>query len=199
MIRTALGLFVLSILVAGSAPGGVNAADADGRFTVKGAGATACSRFTDAVQSKDAELISFAGWMEGYLSAMNRYEDRVFDIAGWRGTEVMLAALAGYCAANPETGFHEAVAKMAAQMRPAAVTRQTPTVTVDNGDGATVSVHRDTIRRLQSQLALRGLYDGAADGEWSDAVAAALRIFQEEKQVPATGLPDQFTLVHLLP
>lgn len=191
-------VFALTVASIGLLSVTLNAADGQGRFTVKGAGAVECTRFSAAVRDRGADLISFAGWVEGYLSAMNRYEPGIYDMAGWRGTEVMLAALSGYCGANPESGFHEAMVKMAEQMRPNAVADQSAMVTLGKGE-TQVTVYRETIRRTQAQLALRGHYKGPVDGEWSNATATALRAFQAEKAVPASGLPDQFTLVHLLP
>lgn len=191
-------IFALTVAAIGLPSVPLHAADAQGRFTVKGAGAVECARFSAAVRERGAELVSFAGWVEGYLSAMNRYETGIYDMAGWRGTEVMLAALARYCGGNPESGFHEAMAKMAEKMRPNAVADQSAMVTLGEGE-TRVTVYRETIRRTQAQLALRGLYNGPVDGEWSDATAMALNAFQAEKAVPESGLPDQFTLVHLLP
>jgi hypothetical protein len=191
-------VFALTVAAIGLPSLTLHAADVQGRFTVKGAGAVECARFSAAVQERGAELVSFAGWVEGYLSAMNRYETGIYDMAGWRGTEVMLAALTRYCGGNPESGFHEAVAKMAEQMRTHAVADQSAMVTLGNGE-TQVTVYRETIQRTQAQLALRGHYDGPVDGEWNNATASALKAFQVEKAVPASGLPDQFTLVHLLP
>ncbi len=191
-------LLASSLLLMTLLPGVNHAADADGHYTVKGAGATNCARFSAVVQQRGSELISFAGWLEGYLSAVNRYEPGVYDISGWRATEVMLAALSRYCAANPAKGFYETAAKLAEQMRAGAIGSQSGMVTVENG-GSSVTVYRETIRRTQEQLALRGLYNGPADGEWNEALALALTGFQKQKSVPAIGLPDQHTLVHLLP
>lgn len=187
-----------AFIAANLMPFSLQAADTDGRYTVKGAGATNCARFSTAVQERGSELISFAGWTEGYLSAMNGYEEGVYDIAGWRSTEVMLAALSRYCQANPSAGFHDAVAKMAEQMRPNALARQSPIVTIKEG-GNSITLYRNTVERVQKQLTLRGIYTGPTDGEWNPVARDALQKFQEEKGVPATGIPDQYTLVHLLP
>lgn len=47
---------------------------------------------------------------------------------------------------------------------------------------------------LQSVLALAGYWTGPIDGEWSDALTAALQQFQTDLGVPATGEVDAATL-----
>ena len=71
--------------------GSAKAADADGLFMVEGAGGSSCERYGQAVAARDAAFIAYAGWIDGYLSAFNRYEQGVFDITAWQGTEILMA------------------------------------------------------------------------------------------------------------
>jgi peptidoglycan hydrolase-like protein with peptidoglycan-binding domain len=54
-----------------------------------------------------------------------------------------------------------------------------------------------TARELQRALADRGYLEGHRSGELDDATAAALRRFQEEEGLAATGMPDRETLSRL--
>jgi peptidoglycan hydrolase-like protein with peptidoglycan-binding domain len=47
---------------------------------------------------------------------------------------------------------------------------------------------------LQSTLALAGYWSGPIDGQWSDALTAALEDLQSDLGVPATGVVDATTL-----
>lgn len=184
----------LGAIVSGSAL----AADAGGYFTVKGAGATSCRAYSEAVRERGQAFVSFGGWIEGYLSAMNRYEEGVYDIAGWRGTEALMASIARFCAENPSVGFHDVMVRLTEQLRATALTAQSEPVEVSGADRS-MTVPAEVVRRVQQRLYERGIYTGEVDGHWSPATLEALRAFQEAKGLPEHGLPDQQTLVQLLP
>lgn len=173
------------------------AADEDGYFMLKGAGGTACERFSKAVGENDREFVSYAGWVEGYISAINRLEPGVYDLAAWRGTEMLLAALSRYCADHPEQTFHDALVLMARQIRPSAIEQKTA-VAVADSDGKSVVLYQETIRRVQANLKQRGLFEGDVSGEWTPQTREALKLFQLQKELPQHGLPDQYTLARLL-
>ena len=178
--------------------GGALAADAGGYFTVKGAGATSCRSYSEAVRERGQAFVSFGGWIEGYLSAMNRYEEGVYDIAGWRGTEALMASIAHFCAENPSVGFHDVMVRLTEQLRATALTAQSEPVEVSGADRS-MTVPAEVVRRVQQRLYERGIYTGEVDGHWSPATLEALQAFQEAKGLPEHGLPDQQTLVQLLP
>jgi hypothetical protein len=191
-------LLTLLLVLALGPPAG--AADAHGLFMVKGAGTTQCRDFAEAARERGAELVSYAGWLEGYLSAMNRYEEGVYDLVSWHSTELLLASLARFCASNPDAGFHDAVNRLAGRLRQTAIQERSQIVAVPVGEGEqTLVLYAAVIERIQRRLRARELYEGAITGELDDDTREALARFQEEKELPATGLPDQATLTHLLP
>ena len=65
-------------------------------------------------------------------------------------------------------------------------------VVAAGGDEATQAIAHTAA--LQSVLALAGYWTGPIDGEWSDALTAALQQFQTDLGVPATGEVDAATL-----
>lgn len=190
---------LLAVVLLGSfASAGAFGADADGYFTVKGAGAADCRAYSAAVSERGPAFISFGGWIEGYLSAVNRYEEGVYDIAGWRGTEALMASIARFCAENPGVRFHDVIVRLAGQLRATALTAQSQPVEVA-GEAGSMTVPAEVLRRVQQRLYERGIYTGEVDGHWSPATLEALQAFQEAKGLPGHGLPDQQTLVQLLP
>ena len=63
------------------------------------------------------------------------------------------------------------------------------------GDAATEAVAHTAA--VQSVLALAGYWTGPVDGQWSDALTAALQQLQTDLGVPATGTVDADTIAAL--
>jgi len=174
------------------------AADDQGRFMVKGAGVTRCADFTAAVAERGPELYSYAGWIEGYLSGMNRYEDGVFDHVSWHSTDMLMAALARTCEQSPEAGFHAMVNQLAQTLRRTAVTERSELVPIRSDDIGLV-LYAETLRRLQAALRQRGFDAVEVTGAFDAPTQAALLDFQRQRGLKPTGVPDQPTLATLLP
>lgn len=64
-------------------------------------------------------------------------------------------------------------------------TSASPAVAPPPADGAT-----DLVSQVQSNLARRGLYDGAVDGVMGPKTAAAIMFYQETRGLTETGQPD---------
>jgi hypothetical protein len=195
-MRYATALFMVLCVCA---TGSIQAADEQGRFVVKGAGMTSCAQFAEAAASRDVDFVSYAGWLEGFFSALNRYETQTYDLVSWQGTELLMASLARYCSRNPDVSFHDAAFRMANQLKPTGLTEKSPVVAIplDQQDKS-VLVYAVVIQRLQQRLNALGLYAGETNGQFNDATRDALRTFQANRQLPQTGAPDQATLAHLL-
>ena len=176
----------------------LGAADAEGFFMVKGAGVTTCKTFSQAVQRRGPELYSYAGWIEGYLSAMNRYEQGVYDLVAWHSTDLLMAALARACTEHPEAGFHPTVNQLALTLRPSAIESKAGLVPIEGGAVAMV-LYDETLRRMQAALKARGFDAVEVNGRFDAPTRAALGQFQKDKGLDETGLPDQPTLASLLP
>jgi hypothetical protein len=174
-----------------------HAADEAGQFMVKGGGRATCEAFLVAQQARDQEFVSLAGWVDGYLSALNQSEDDTYDIAPWQGTELLLAAISGQCRKDPSQTFHAAAFRITESMRAARLTTRSPLVKATVGDQAVV-MYQAVVVRIQQRLALRGLFDAEATGEYDAATIEAMKAFQAERKLPVTGLPDQVTLANLL-
>jgi hypothetical protein len=173
------------------------AADSEGRFAVKGAGISDCSRYVEAWEKKSDKFYAYGGWIEGYLSATNQYRQETYDIAPWETTTLLAALLAEHCRAGPDKPFIRAVRAMVAAIEDDRLTDSSVLVTAKAGDRG-VRVYREILRRAQRVLSETGLYAGEIDGLYSDATRAAISQFQDEQGLAKTGLPDQLTLNTLL-
>jgi hypothetical protein len=178
------------------APGALQAMDAEGNFAIKGAGITSCAQYTQALEAESRELYLFAGWIDGYLSAVNQFQEETFDVAPWQTTELLARLLGEYCQRNPEAQFMLAVTQMLRSMFPARLQTSSEPVEMKSGDNTTF-LYKAVLQRVQEALNERG-YEVVADGAFGPQTQQALEAFQRENDVPVSGLPDQQTLMLLL-
>lgn len=172
------------------------AAGAQGRFAIKGIGAQTCAQFGTAFQERSRAAYVFAGWVDGYVSALNRLQDATFDAAPWQSTDIMMALINNHCARNPEARLFEVVQALLRYYSDQRLAEISPPVDAVVGE-RTVTLYRDVLRLAQSALAQQGLYAGAADGLFGPKTRAAFEAFQEKSNIEKTGLPDQQTLYRL--
>lgn len=200
----ARGVLALSLLGLSMSPGvppalpTAQAADGDGRFMVKGAGISRCEDFSAAVAERGAAFYSYAGWIEGYLSAMNRYEAGVYDHASWHSTDMLMAAIDRACEQQPQASFHAMVNQLANSLRRNAIAEQSPLVPIQN-ERIGMVLYAETLRRLQAALRQRGFKGVEVSGAFDVSTREALLEFQKSRGLEPTGLPDQPTLASLLP
>jgi hypothetical protein len=177
--------------------GAAAAADADGNFVIKGAGTATCATLQKAKAARDERYASIAGWLDGYLSAQNELRGATFDLAPWQQTELLLAAVAGWCKSRPQDTLHTAVFRLIETLQTGRLTERSAMLEVGD-DAARVVVYAAIWQRVQQRLKLRGFYDGEVTGAADAPTRKALRAFQAERKLPTTGLPDQQTLALLL-
>lgn len=63
--------------------------------------------------------------------------------------------------------------------------------------GARLGLNQDQVRSVQQTLADRGYDPGRVDGRWGQRTQTALRNFQRDQNIQASGRPDQRTLAAL--
>lgn len=173
------------------------AEDAAGKFAVKGAGTLPCKVLTAEREKKSNGYFLIGGWLEGYLSAHNRYVDDTFDIASFESTELLLAVIADHCAKHPEDRLYPVVNALVQKLVDDRLKSTSERIKIGDATRATM-LYQSTIRRIQEALAARQFYQGAADGNFSEETKAALAAFQKDIQFEPTGFPDQATLWRLL-
>ncbi len=138
----------------------------------------------------------FAGWIDGYLTAMNRLQPDTFALAPWMSVELVAGLVARHCDENPELRFGDAVQGMVRALEPDRLTARSDLLTLRAG-GIALVVHREIVHRAEAALAEVGHDPGPIDGTYDQATHAALQAFQQAHDLPPTGLPDQATLLTL--
>ena len=172
--------------------------DNDGHYAVKGAGTARCDQFLEARRQRTPQYFLFGGWMEGFLSAANLYEQDTFDIVAWQNTDLLATFVARVCEKSPATPFHLAVSRTMRNLLPQKLERRSSVVGFDGGEGRAVALYADVVLRMKSALRERGYFDGDNSADDAPELRKALRAFQADRQLPPTGLPDQVTLLYLL-
>lgn len=179
------------------APGIASAADAEGAFAVKGVGLTRCSDFVAAVQGVEKDRIAmYVGWIGGFMTASNQNKDETFDLTPWQNVRTLSSALMAFCDKNADMRFAEATARLAASLGRDRLVNRTELVPISH-EGKNHYVYKETLRRVQAQLAEKGLFSGDVNGEFDEPTRAAIETYQTEKKLPVSGLPDQRTLYSL--
>ena len=94
------------------------ARDMDDQYAVFGVGAENCATYLVARDRGDVAERWYHQWLAGYLSAVNNAGASTYNILGEKSMADVLDWLEGYCAANPNFNFANAVADMAAILYP---------------------------------------------------------------------------------
>ena len=175
---------------------GAQAADDGGHFAIKGAGLMDCRQYTTARTQKSPVVYSLLGWLDGYITAQNELSPDTFDVAAWESTDLFSRILDSHCRDHPDDRFFSVVRSVVTEIRARRLKKDSPLIPVRNGNDVMV-LYQETLRRAQAALAKLGLYDGEADGQFSDQTERALALFQSKNGIKATGLPDQVTLWRL--
>ena len=171
---------------------------ADSAFAVEGAGRLDCAVFMTAREDKSsAEYQRMIGFVEGYLSAANRYEPNTFDLTPWHNAAAFDIILKSHCAEHKEDTLVSVVQRMVTGLRPVRIAQFSPMIEV--GDGRHQAfVYEAILRRSQAALKTRGLFKGDEDGKFSPEMRDALMAFQRQSSLTPTGVPDPATLWTLL-
>lgn len=178
--------------------GSAQAADAAGKFSVRGVGSTPCSAFVAAINSKDeAALNRYASWVMGYVSAYNRQQDQTFDALPTGEGKDFLALTLGVCQASPNDRLEQAVFSGLRGLNEIRLTSDSAMVTL-TGDGKTLAIREETLRYLERKMKALGYYKGQETGKPSPQIVQAIKAFQTEQKIQATGLPNFSTLLTIL-
>ncbi|MFQ5347222.1 MAG: peptidoglycan-binding protein [Rhodothalassiaceae bacterium] len=183
---------LVGVLLAGPAV----AADKDGRFAVEGGGVQPCSDFLAAAEKKGERFSYYLGWMQGYMTGLNRSEPDTFDLTPWQDGRLMALALRTFCKKQPETLLAHAVEYVALAMRDLRLRSAAPTVQAGAGRDA-ITLYAPVVKEIEQRLADLGYFRRTPDESFDGDTGIALRAFQRETGIEVTGRPDQTTLYAL--
>lgn len=185
-----------ALAVAASVP--ASADNTSKQFAVEGSGRLDCAAFTAARADKgSAEYQRLIGFVEGYLSAANRYEPNTFDLSPWHNAAAFDLILDKHCSEHPDDIIVSVVQKMVGAFRPVRIADFSPLIEVGAGENRAF-VYQTILKRAQAALGARGLYRGEEDGVYTPQMRDALRAFQRSANLYETGVPDPATLWTLL-
>lgn len=198
MIKLASCLAMASaiLIVAGDA-GAAAAGTTDGKFAVEGIGRANCEALLKARADKAPAYAGYIGYIEGYLTAANRYEPDTFDLTPWQNSQAFALILTGHCTKNPKDTLVAVAQKIVVTMRPRRLTQYSDLVLVGD-DKTRRRVYKSVLVDAQSALSKKGLYTGPSDGRYSPRVKQAFEAFQKTNNLQPTGVPDTATLWLLL-
>lgn len=191
-------LILVALFAAALSATSVAAQPTENSFAVEGAGRLDCSAFNAARGNKSsAEYQRMIGFVEGYLSAANRYEPNTFDLTPWHNAAAFDIILKSHCAENKQDTLVSVVQRMVTGLRPFRIAQFSPMVEVGD-DRHRTFVYEAILRRSQAALRVRGLYKGDENGKFTPETRNALVMFQRQSSLEATGVPDPATLWTLL-
>ncbi len=193
--RSTMNRFVMAAVLF-AVPTAVAAADAQGKFTTDGIGAESCQRFIGEREKKSNFYFMFAGWLDGYMSALNQYTGDTFDITPWESSELLMALIERHCRQNPDDQYIKVVVSLAKTLNNDKLTEESFPVDATVGD-KTVRIYQAVMARAQSALKAAGHYAGDVDGQFGPNTQTAFEAFQTAMKIEVTGLPDQQTLLAL--
>ena len=172
------------------------AANEQGQFAVRGIGIQDCASFSKGYAERSQAAFVFAGWLDGYISAINRLQPDTFDAAPWQLTDILMVLINNHCRGNPDQRLFTVVQSLVGFYGEQRLTTSSERVDAKVGD-TTVSVYKEIMRRAQVALAREGVYTGTPDGVFGPQTKAAFEAFQEKANLTKSGLPDQQTLYRL--
>lgn len=111
-MKSIVHLAVFSLALCTTATG--IARDMDEQYAVFGVGGENCATYLVARDQSGPAERWYHHWLSGYLSAVNNAGASTYNILGDKSMADVLDWLEGYCAANPNVNFANAVADMVA-------------------------------------------------------------------------------------
>ncbi len=188
-----LALIVSIIAVAPAAVG----ADAKGDFAVHGIGTQSCKDFAETI-AKDANSAALAeSWIMGYLSAVNRTALQTFDAVPGIDAAALSQIVANICLQHPDAKVEVAVDGVLRSLSAARVKTTSPLVAARSGT-ASVTTYLSVVKAVEQRLVDEGYLKVLPGGKYSSNIDVALKAYQTDHKLTASGLPDAATVVQLL-
>lgn len=189
---------LLILILFGLVPLSGIAADATGKYAIRGAGLVDCKTFLDEQAKQSPAYLMMGGWIDGYINGVSQYAPQTYDATSFESTELFAEIVKNHCKKNPEHRLYRVINSIIAQRWDNRITAQSALITVQNGANKT-QLYQETIVRMQARLAELGHFKLPTTGKFDAATISALAAYQKtQKGFEATGFPDQATLWGLL-
>ena len=173
-----------------------SAADEDGKFAVKGAGKRLCSNFLLAAEQKSTDYYLYGGWLEGYISAYNRFQPENYDATPWQTTELLLALLQQDCENGKDRHFLTVTNGLLKALFPIRLPAESALVAIDVNDAKSY-FYVEILKRAKQRLRKMDYLKDMGSSDFDQATLDAFKHFQRDNGLAQTGVPDQNTLMNL--
>lgn len=190
-----LAVLLLAGLATAVTPEHSDAADSERRYAVKAAGNAKCEQFSAVYKKRGPEFFLFAGYVHGFISAINARSPATYDIQPWQSDLVTMASLARACDTRPDERFANVVSRMIVSLEAQRLTEYSQSLPVEGA--AEGRMYREVIYRMQTRLKALGFFDAEPNSELDQTTRDSLRLFQAGNGLEETGSPDQRTLLRL--
>lgn len=175
-------------------------ADTDkGLFSVRGIGAQKCTVITEAMTGDNAPNVRrrLGIWIDGYVTHKNRSEKGIFESSPIHNSLATAILVTEVCKKNPDILVDGVVNSVLRALGPLAATKQSELVTLKTEAGA-VTITVGALTKVQIFLVEKGLLEAKqADGKFGPKTGAAIQAWQEQNNIPQSGLPEAFTLLSI--
>lgn len=196
-LRSGLGTLILLGSAILLCPTMAKAETKDHEFALEESGRASCAVYSRARSGNPQATARYIGFIEGYLTAANRYEPNTFDLTPWHTPEAFALILDQHCAKYPDQPLAMVAQQIVVAMMPYRLADKSELIEIGEGTRQ-LSVYQRILWRAQDELARRGLYHGKLDGADSPEFRSALTQFQQLARLDPSGLPDVATLWVLL-
>lgn len=169
--------------------------DKNNTYAIEGAGIASCSKFIETANTKDKHYYIYGGWVEGYLTATNQYQEETFDLTPWQSTQLILKIIESICLNNPKAKFHQVLNNLVPELSKQRIDIGGKFIDI-NGKRKYI-FQEEVILRMKKALTQKQLFSGDYSTEYNDELINAVIKFQKKINQKATGLPDQTTLFEL--
>ena len=172
-------------------------ADKNSNFSLKGSGLLTCSLYVQEREKQSKVYYLIGGWVEGYISAYNRFSEDTYDITSFEHTELLTKVIANHCKGNLNDRLYSVVNSILEQISVDRIQTMSDQKIITVGE-RTTHLYQETINRIQIKLKEKGFLKKAPNGEYDAETIGAVMDFQKSIQFEATGFPDQTTLWRLM-
>lgn len=198
--NTASILMALSITTLTCSPS--FAADEKNKFSARGVGGEKCETLVDIIESKDEKQLAkyvpiFIGWIDGYISYINRIEKNTYNAVPFISGPEILALTTQQCKKKPEVRIEETVNNTVSVLAKYKIKKESPAVnvTVEKNSGI---YYKETIIEIQNKLNKLGYYKDKSDGTYNENTVKSMKMFQKSQNLTENGFPNIDTLLKLL-
>ena len=178
------------------------AADQQNKFSARGVGGERCETLVNIIGSRDDAKLSkhmpiFLGWIDGYISYINRIEKNTYNAVPFISGPEILALITQQCEAQPNMTIEETVHHTVSVLAKYKIKQESQVVNVII-DNKSAYLYKETIFEIQHKLHELGFLKNPPDGSYNDTTIKAMQLFQKSQNIPESGLPTINTVIKLL-